>query len=363
VADDPGTIIRVMEVGQANPVELAAFLEKAFGPDKGRFLSNHGDWWHRGSGNRYVATCDGTIAGYRGIIPTVCLVEGKELPAVWGVDLYVLPRFRGLGLQKLLDQRLLEASDLVMSFPGELGAKIYAKQGYGVRQDLEVLRVSLAPKPLAMAAPGTSGLVRHVVARCREMGIRESARRALARGRAAGVHTQTTHYRPRRTETIDSPDLEVLEDLFLRYHSPDVATTLRSAEFLRWRYLAAPYSSDLTFYLSDSHGRATHCAIVRYLRSEIREARVLDVFGDLDDDDGLTDLLRTVLRDATHREVEHVTILGSSPQLMRTLHRAGFEALYRKRFRWLSNDPAIQERFFTIQLQWSLGDSDADRPQ
>jgi len=361
MTDDSETSIRIIEAAQADASELLAFFDEAFGPVKAHFLMDHGDWWHRGPGNRFVAICDGAIAGYRGIIPTVCLFGAKELPAVWGVDLFVLPRFRGLGLQRLLDQCLLEASNLIMSFPGDLGAKIYAKQGYSLREDLQGLSISLAPEPLAKTSPGLGGLVKHVVARGRALGFRGVARQAVRRGRGISFRAQTVHYRPRRTESIDSPDPEVLENLFRRHVTSDLATTLRSAEYLRWRYLAAPYRSELAFYLSDSHGQATHCAIVRFPRSA-PEARILDVFGDLADEEGLTDLVRTILRDATNREVDHVFVQASLPALARSLQGAGFTPDYLRRFRWFSHIPEVHDRLSTIQLHWVLGDSDSDPP-
>jgi GNAT superfamily N-acetyltransferase len=354
--------IRIIEAAEANRAGLSAFLDEAYGPAKREFLLTHGDWWHRGPGGRFVALCDGEVAGYRGIIPTVCLFDGRELPAVWGMDLYVLPRFRGLGLQRLLDQRLLEASNLRMSFPGELGAKIYAKQGYSIREDPQGLHVSLASAPLTNGAAGPRGLVRHAVSRARAVGLREATRRAVARGRAISFRAQTLRYRPGHTEIIDSPDPDELERLFFRYVNRDLATTLRSAEFLRWRYLEAPYRSELAFYITDTHGRATHCAIVRYISTGIPRARILDVFGDLEDEEGLSDLIRTVFRDAMERGLHYVSVLGSSQGFLRSLQREGFTWSHLMRFRWLSDIPEVQERFSTIKLHWVLGDSDMDAP-
>jgi len=70
--------IQLMEATRADPQELSAFLEEAFGPIKGRFLTEHGDWWYRGPGRSFVATCDGAIAGFRAMIPTVCLLGGQN---------------------------------------------------------------------------------------------------------------------------------------------------------------------------------------------------------------------------------------------------------------------------------------------
>ncbi len=363
MTNSPDPSIRIVEAQSVSGDALSAFFVEAFGVDKAHFLTEHGDWWHRGSGNRYVALCDDEVAGYRGIIPTVCLLDGKELPAVWGVDLFVLPRFRGLGLQRLLDQRLADASNLVMSFPGQLGAEIYAKQGYGLRQEMPVLRASLAAKPLAPARPGASGLAGHLVSRYSQMGFRESARRAVARVRTASSHKRTTAYKPSATKRVQVIDPESVEQAFLLHVNPDAITTLKSADYVRWRYLEAPYRSHLAFYVTSTHGRPALYAIVRHLPGAPRQARILDVIGDHGDVDGLTDIVRTIMRDATREGVEEVGVLASSPGLLSCLERAGFAPHYLKRFRWRSADPAVHERLRTAQLHWALGDSDADRPQ
>lgn len=353
-----GRDIRVVPASEVQPAQLAAFLDEAYGPVFRQFMFDHGDWVHRGPGNRWVALCDGEVAGYRGLVPAVCLFQGKELPASWAIDLYVLPRFRGLGLQKLLDQ-FLETPRLLMSFASDVGAKIYAKQGSGIREETEVCSLWLAPKPVVPPAPGALAFARHVVARSRELGTRGAVRQTARRARAVFTHGRSTRYRPRRTEALESPDVETLEAIFLQHVDRSVATTFRSAEHLRWRYFDAPYSSHLAFFLSGPHGRPTQCAVVRYL--EFRpEAWVLDVFGDLEDEEGLSDLVQTILHQAAGRDVNEVRILASSQALRRVLRRLGFARIQMRNFRWRARDPEVHERFLTIGLQWALGDATFD---
>jgi GNAT superfamily N-acetyltransferase len=360
LSEEPPRSIRIVDADKVDPPLLSAFLDEAIGPVMRGFLSLHSDWWHRGRGHRWAALCDETVAGYRAFIPTLILLDGRELPAAWGFDLFVLPRFRGLGLQKLLDERLTDASDLVISFPSDVGAKVYAKQGHGIRDDVPFYQMSLAPRPLTQAAPGTSGVLRHVAGRSRELGVRGTARQALIRARTLVLRAQSSRYRPTRTARVDSPDPQALEELFLRYVDRGVVTTLRSADFLRWRYLDAPYRSDLVFYLRGSTDREAQCAIVRYVRPA-REARILDVFGDLTDEDALADLVHTVLREAVRQDIDRVTVLGSSPEIVRALRKAGFTIQVVRPFRWSARDPRLHERFSTVPLRWTLGDSCLDR--
>ena len=337
--------IRVIESKQADPSQVDALLDEAFGPAMRRFLIEHGDWMHGGPGGRFVATVDGVVAGYRGIIPTRCVLGADELSAVWGVNLYVRPPFRGMGLQRLLDQRLLEAAELRMSFPGELAAKIYAKQGYSIREDLWEWHMPLAPIPYWRARRSSARMV---------------ARQAPAAARAGIFQVRTRNYHPRRTEMTDSPDLAVLEDIFRRNVHPGLAATVRDTAFLRWRYVASPYRSELAFYLTSLHGRFTHYAIVRYGTSPSAPARILDVFGDFQDDEGLTDLMYAILRDGSHRQMSHAAVYVSSPELARAVRACRFFPINLHRFRWFAHDPKLHSDFQTAQLCWSLGDSDND---
>jgi len=357
------TDIRIVDADEVDASRLAVFLDEAFSPQFRGFLSQHSDWWHRGPGHRWAALCDETVAGYRAFTPAVILFDGKELQAAWAFDLFVLPRFRGLGLQKLLDERLMQVSDLVMSFPSDVGAKVYSKQGSDLRTDTGIYQVELAPRPLLEVAPNAPGLLRYVAGRARRLGVRGTARQALVRARAVGLRTQSASFRPTRTTRIDTLDAQMLEDLFLQHVDRSVATTVRNVEFLRWRYLDAPYRSDLAFFITSSAGERSTCAVVRYLPSA-RAARILDIFGDLGDEEALSDLVRTIVRDAVYREVDRVIVVGSSPALVRVLLRkAGFSLLLVRPFRWRARDPLVHERFSTIPLQWALADSCLDQRQ
>ena len=294
--------VRVVDAVAVDPQALLAFLEQAFGPTMGRFRFDHGDWLYAGASMRFVALYGDVVAGYRAMVPTLCLFEGREIPAVWAQDLYVIPAFRGRGLQKLLDERVVAASNLRMSFPNELGAKIYTRQGYGLRYITRV-RVPLHPLavPRVKMAAGHQGLVVKACA----LGVTPLA---------AALRTKASRYRPRRTEIADSPGPHPLEAVFRRHVGGDVVTTVRSSEFLQWRYFDAPYRSELSFYLTGQTDRPTHYAVVQYVPhggSEI--ARVLDAFGDLQNEDGLEDLFRTIVRDATLRGAVLVEALATLP--------------------------------------------------
>jgi GNAT superfamily N-acetyltransferase len=337
--------ISITDRADADPTQLAALFGEAFGPKMTRFLMEHDEWMHRGPGGQYVATVDGAVAGYRGIIPAACSLGGVERSGVWAVNLYVRPLFRGLGLQKLLDAKVLEAGSLRMSFPGPLGAAIYAKQGYSIREDLWEWHMPLFPA---------------LYWRSRGASVRAIVRQAPAATQARLFLTRTRGFRPKRTRSMGPADLAALEDIYRRYVGDRVVTTVRDADFLNWRYLAAPYDDELAFYVTDGPTRASHYAVVRFATSPSAPARILDLFGDLQDTEGLTDILRSVIRDAACRRCSHVSILVSSPQLASAVRSCRFFPINPFRFRWSADDPQFHHDLATAGLCWTLGDSDND---
>jgi GNAT superfamily N-acetyltransferase len=342
-ADEQSTLI--VPTAEVDPSALFAFFEQAFGTKDARFLSDHGDWISRHTGMRFVALCDGVVAGYRAATPAALLFQGQEIRGVWARDLYVSPAFRGGGLQRLLDQRVMEAGSLRMSFPNELGAKIYLKQGYGLREDVTKVVAPLHLRRLSrvQTANGPRGLVIKAAA----LGLSPPV---------AAYRAWALRYRPKRTEVMDSPDPRELEAVFHRYAGRDLVTTIRSPDHLQWRYCEGPFPSESTFYLTGPPERPTHYAIVRYLpHGAFQKARILDIFGDFRDGDGLADLLRTIVRDAVVRGAAQVEALASWPPMTQATRRAGFRSRGQVRFRWLADDPSIHERFRTAQLHWTVG--------
>jgi GNAT superfamily N-acetyltransferase len=347
-----GNEIRVVGPGDVDPVELSTLLDEALGPVSSRFLEEHGGWWHRGPGHRLVALCDGVVAGYRGFVPSVIQVKDREVPAIWAMHLYVAPRFRGRGLQRALDQRLIDEAELRMSFPNATGAGIYAKQGYGLREDLQVLRLPLRPRFLQAVRAARVGRKRLLPAGALAVSPLASAYRAYA-----------LRYKPTRTEIVTSPDVRVLETVFRMYAARYPATTLRSAEHLRWRYFDAPHRSEFVFFLTTLRERPTHYGIVRYFAfDDLTRARILDIFGDPDDSEGLADLLRTVIRDAIGRESVYVSTIASSPGLAAAARSAGFLLSKGLRFRWRADDLAIHRELGLNKPYWTLGDGENDLP-
>lgn len=344
--------VRLVSAQEIEPNQLLTLLAQAYGPARARFYVEHGDWLYRGRDTRIVALCEGVAAGYRAMVPTMCFFEGRELPGVWAMHLYVAPAFRGRGLQRLLDQQLLDAAGLRMSFPNELGAKIYVKQGYGLRQDVK-RQVALLRPEVVLRTKDASGKAR----------IREDIRVFKHSPIAAAVRGVAARYRPRATDTTDSLTPSDLETIFRRHVTGELATTSRTAEFLQWRYLEAPYLSELRFYLTGPADKPTHYAVVRYVPYRHSErVRVLDIFGNFGNTDGLLDLMRTIVRDAAIRGAALVETLAPYRPLARAARSAGLLVADAGRFRWLADDQAVHERFRTVPLHWTFGDAENDTP-
>jgi GNAT superfamily N-acetyltransferase len=345
-----------MTAAEADPAALAAFLEEAFGRTKARFILDHGDWWYRDPNGRFLVTHDGELAGCDSKQSTAFLLDGRKITGFWGMDLYVRPAFRGKGLQSLLYRSLPEGVGTVIGFPTTRAAERMAHLGSGIRDDMAVLAAALRPLRLDAVRNSTG-----IQATCLRIGaLSLSPPAALFRARAS-------RYRPRRTEAVEIPNLQVLEDIFRRHAVADMATTIRDSDHLRWRYADAPYRSELRFYLTGPRTGVkdgpTHYAITRHLRTgETVKVRILDVFGDFSDREGLVDLFRTIVRDAVKADANCVMVLACLPEITRAAWAAGLVLSTGRRFEWRAADRWVHERLGTTRLHWTLADGDNDAP-
>jgi len=321
-----------------------------FSAAKSDFLREYGDWRHRGNEHRYVVMRDdGEIVGYFASIPVEVLLQGRPLPALWWMDLFVLPGYRGKGIQRLTDQAARQMAELHMGFPNHLAAIVHRKHGWGIRSDYRVVMLPLRPSqlPQMQQAGGRKRYAMRVAAWAFEPATRLHQRWLAS-------HELTT------ARLVANPSAEFLANIFQR-QDQNIFTTNRTSDYLRWRYLEAPYRGQMSFFTSGDEQDPVLAAVTRtFIRHGVKIARILDIFGNLSDHVALSALLKRIIGEMVKQKAVYITAVVTYPKLLRVFRRNGFLLNTSVRFRWLSPDPEVMRIIGEVPGYWCFGDSDND---
>jgi hypothetical protein len=335
-----------------DPTALDAFLGMVYRSEKAGFLARNGNWWHRGLNNRWVIEESGEVSAYCGVIPTTLQVAGERIEAAWWVDLVVAPERRGEGLQSIFDAQVRATAPLIVGFPNALAAAIHRRHCWGVRNDLEVRMLPLRPFEI-IARRARSGPAGHI----------ERIAAVVAAPYARRLRQKLESFEPRFSRLIDRPRAEELATVFAEGSDRTSTTTFRDAEYLAWRYLESPFRDKLVVIVGGEDSAAEVAAVLRILaRANGTVARILDLFGQLEKERVVRDVLLMVSKVAYSAGAIQVTSMSANRSLSRTLRSIGFTLKSRARFCWLSGDRELQERIGVAPLHLALGDSDNDEP-
>ncbi|MFM8321883.1 MAG: N-acetyltransferase family protein [Chloroflexota bacterium] len=336
---------------QVDRASLQAFLRKNYPPERADFLGEHGAWQHHTDANRLVIQVEGQVAAYCAVIPGNIQAAGRKHSVLWWVDLIVDPAFRGRGLQTVLDQQVRQMSDTLLGFPNALAAKIHRKHGWGVREDLQVFLLPLQPRRVKSIRSATG--VRGKLLRLAALALEPAARGLCWRLQSLKVHGARRVY-------PTSPAL--LASVWEKHAHQAYNTAWRDEPYVQWRYLSAPYCSQLSFYTAGDPQAPSHYLVARQMQlNGLRFTRILDFFGDLQDTPALHDLLLLASQDAIRQGSAQVTLITSLPGLQPILRRLGFWISTPIGFCWQSRSPELMD-ILAGPMHWTLADSDNDAP-
>ncbi|MDZ7831097.1 MAG: GNAT family N-acetyltransferase [Desulfobacterales bacterium] len=342
----PFTIVTGDDVDKTS---LAHFLQRVYSPEKYQFVMNHGEWLYRGGVNQWIVQTDKEIVAYCAVIPVLCSLYGMPESALWWVDLIVHPKYRGKGIQTLIDQRMREVGGIKLGFPNALAAKIHRKHDWVVREDGDVLLLPLRPIKVnkIRRSKGLTGVLLRTAATIMLPAAWWWRKRILAE-------------RTDNARCITNPSPSVLADLFERFKFQYPVTIYRDESFWRWRYLSAPYRSELSFYLAGNPDSPSHCLVTRSLQTDgIPSMRILDIFGDLKDIGGFRQALALSIQDAIERDAAQVTAINFLLALNPVWRQLCFFVRTTGRFCCHSDNDTLMKSMMK-QQHWVLGDSDND---
>lgn len=336
---------RLVNAQDVSPEHLNQFLCKVYPPEKYEFLEKYAEWRYRGKENQLLILDGEQVVAYCAFIPTTCVIKGTPREALWWVDLIVLPEYRGQGLQRILDQQIQDKDCIKLGFPNEIAMGIHQKHGWGVSDEGEILLSPLFPTHLRTVQRGRFWL--------------KSAAMLLS-PIAALYRAYLSRYAPKATWEIKTPSPNVLADVFMKYNL-HLITSYRDAAFIQWRYLDAPYRSDLRFYVGGTKDAPTHVLITRdfnYMGG--KAVQILDFYGDFTKLPQMSEMIRTVLRDAVLRGAYQVTTFSFLPELITILRRNGLFISTKTRFCWQVTSTESIEIFNEQGWHWIACDSDSD---
>ena len=346
------TTVGEVKVITAEQVDMDGFdqlLSHAYSERKTAFLREWGNWRHRGAENRYILTTEDDVPiAYCAVIPAPIYLREHEQPAAWWVDLFLEPELRGQKLHLHLEGRAKVAAPIMLGVPNNL--YMHRKNGWGVRDDYRTMMLPLKPSavPLIRNMSGMRGILARLVS------YAANPLMMMYRNSVLNRHIESAWI-------IDSPDAEEMAKVFKRYREGWI-TTNRDAEFIRWRYLDSPFASEYAYFgAGEQRDQPDLIAITRtFKRNKTTVTRILDIFGDLNNEQLLSNLILRITQDAIGKESVQVNAKATYPLLESVLRSNRFLLSMKSYFCWYSTDPELMARVAEGPCHWTYADSDSD---
>lgn len=345
---------RVVAMSEVDPDKLNQFFMNTFHQAKAEFLVKHGHWWRKFNGDApvLVRESDGEVIAYSSFIGVTVLYKGKARPMVWWHDMFVLKEYRGQRLQTRLNDRAKEQK-ILLGFPNEIGAKVYARDGWGVSKGIGV-RLTLPFTPMVYKQISHNTTTKGQIAR--------TVATVIAPLWKALKHLQYQGYRPAKMVEVKQVDKHKLAEIFRKYQVDDeTLMTYRDEDYIQWRFFDAPYAGDFRYYIADSGNNGQVAVVTRSrLHHDLKTLRILDIFGQVGNMELMEDAIRTVLAQACKDGVDKVDIITTRPDIADLCRRLGFGIRDGVAFCWFSVDSTEHAEIGEMPDYWTFADYDFD---
>lgn len=344
--------IQTLPISAYKRQKLNDFLIGEFGDIKGNFLVKNGEWWRRGDwGSPSLLDTDiDRIIGYTHCIPVTILLNQDTIDTVWWGDVYVNSTYRGKRLQSRMNE-FVKQRGLVLGFPNDVGAKVYAREGWGVIRGMgdkltfpftlmADKRVRYNTKPIGKVARAASTVLSPMLGMLRRQQIKS--------------------LNPQNVQVIKNPDAAFLSDIFMRHmQNTKLMTAYRDPDHVQWRLLDAPY--DKTFYIAGDPQQPDFALMTRILDLKgLKTLRIVDYFGDIDNDALVRATVQMVLKEAAEQSVDQIIVMTTRPNISNVCRELGFSIREDVSFCWYTPDKEQHEIIDNTQWHWTISDYDFD---
>jgi len=319
---------------------LERFYERMF-PARAAFLARHWRWLYRIDKERpdwssLVAVNRHEVVGHLGLIPVTLCRRSEEYPAVWFVDLAVLPEYQGIDIGTGLARAAMPLCQVQLGFGNPRSMSLLAGCGWTVTSDTAALRLFLRPES--------------------HPSWRSGRRKTLAS--AVGSMTRIVS----RARTLSPRELAVFPAVhvgdFRRRRLGGALQVDRSRDFLRWRIDEHPASSEYVVLEQRNRGSGGCRALARVVEGSCRRLHLLSLEGQVGWE-SLSPFLASVVRWALDGDIHQILFITSDIDVAR-MARWWLPSVKRLSFASHANDARSQAFLDRGDQLWECLDSDFD---
>jgi GNAT superfamily N-acetyltransferase len=309
-------------------------------------------WRPQGAPSNFLlAEIQGKLAGGIGWMPTFLDWGGAAYASAFGCDLFVDPETRGLGLGKLLIDRVVSdhsADSLWMNFDAA-GARHYGKRGFTPVAPVNFLMLVVDPGRILKArGKGFLGAL---------AGWTGGPVRALTRVRSR-VSSLPSGVEIRAVTAFG----EGFDRLDRALRLPDRVRLRRDASYLKWRYLDGPSGSSEIF--AAEQGRDVLGYVV--FRTRTNRGEEIGLINELEVDPRFPGLARALLGKAVQsllpRKLSFIRAMPTHSEETSVFRGLGFLDTRRTPYLYVAPGVAQKLALPADSSRWclSIGDSDLD---
>jgi GNAT superfamily N-acetyltransferase len=299
----------------------------------------------------------GQVVGQSCALVEPLFLGGNWFQVGWGVDFYVLPGFRGLGIGTRLQAANNEGNEIFMSLSMADSAKR--------------IKASLGLEPLS-PVPVFTRIVNHDPESTLETLTSRLSPAPKGTLRALQLHRLVASWLTRREKRrdrnfpsqvnsslkLEKVDLfgDEINTLWERISPHFYALIRRDADYLNWKYARQPHMEHMRF-LARENGQVCGYLVLRRARPPERNAGIIvDLFASPEDENTIQTMLNHAVNIFRQANVTYVTAASSVPTYQKYLLGFGFKITKQVTPMIRANTPVKTEG-------WLLGKGDHDWDQ
>jgi GNAT superfamily N-acetyltransferase len=318
----------------------------------------------------WIALKDGAIVGQLCTIPVEIKTQGGVYPAVWGVDLIVLPSCRGEGVGRRLIQEVAEKCQFYMAVEmSDTTKRIYNRLNYPDIKPVPVYRriVNLTAdlvfeylEKIARSKPRlkqTIGTARSLLPIDRMLA---SFLNALLRVRYFFIRLRHTKISVKIKEVHEFGN--EIDALWVKVSDSYGVIAKRDQRFLNWRYAAKKQLCYHLFIALRNEHVVGYSVLRRPHSIERNFGYIVDWFADVDDSDALASLVQHAV-EFFGDNVSVIECACTPPEYRKSLKKAGFIQMRESVPYFYCTDAQGRDRSKIKAADWFItkGDSDWDQ--